>query len=99
MGAVPPHSSTTSRSARPERSPVVDPAPFDQVVDEYWPVVLGLENDIDEIEDQVFQGDPAVSRRIYELFREVIEFQRATRPLVAMLGSLREGFEEKPDRL
>ena len=35
-----------------------------------------------------------VSRRIYELSREVIEFQRATRPLVGMLESLRGGFEK-----
>ena len=40
---------------------------LDQVVDEYGPVVAGLENDIDEIEDQFFDGDPAVSRRIYDL--------------------------------
>jgi magnesium transporter len=65
---------------------------LDEVVDEYEPVVSGLENDIDEIEDQVFEGDPEVSRRIYELFREVIEFQRATRPLVRILGALRSGF-------
>src|SRR4051812_39662511 len=50
---------------------------LDQVVDEYAPVAAGLENDIDEIEDQVFDGDPGVSRRIYELVREVIGFQRA----------------------
>jgi magnesium transporter len=57
-------------------------------------VVAGLENDIDEIEDQVFAGDPEVSRRIYELFREVIEFHRATRPLVGILSSLRAGFDK-----
>ena len=28
---------------------------LDQVVDEYAPVVAGLENDIDEIEDQLFE--------------------------------------------
>jgi magnesium transporter len=67
---------------------------LDEVVDEYAPVVAGLENDIDEIEDQLFQGDPTVSRRIYELSREVIEFQRATRPLLGMLGSLEAGFEK-----
>jgi magnesium transporter len=67
---------------------------LDQVVDEYAPVVAGLENDIDEIEDQLFKGDPAVSRRIYELSREVIEFQRATRPLLDMLASLEAGFEK-----
>jgi len=65
---------------------------LDEVVDEYVPVVAGLENDIDEIEDQVFDGDPAVSRRIYELSREVIEFQRATHPLVGMLRALAAGF-------
>ena len=67
---------------------------LDEVVDEYLPVVAGLENDIDEIEDQVFEGDPEVSRRIYELFREVIEFQRATRPLLKILGDLSGGFQK-----
>jgi magnesium transporter len=67
---------------------------LDLVVDEYAPVVAGLENDIDEIEDQLFKGDPAVSRRIYELSREVIEFQRATRPLLGMLTALEAGFEK-----
>lgn len=67
---------------------------MDKVVDGYAPVVAGLENDIDEIETEVFRGDPKVSRRIYELSREVIEFQRATRPLVGMLEQLRGGFEK-----
>jgi len=65
---------------------------LDEVVDGYAPVVAGLENDIDEIEDQVFAEDPTVSRRIYELLREVIEFQRATRPLLVILRSLSDGF-------
>jgi magnesium transporter len=67
---------------------------MDKVVDGYAPVVAGLENDIDEIETEVFRGDPKVSRRIYELSREVIEFQRATRPLIGMLDSLRAGFDK-----
>ncbi|GII27254.1 magnesium transporter CorA [Planotetraspora mira] len=58
---------------------------LDAVVDGYAPVVAGLQNDIDEIEVQVFGGDPAAPRRIYALSREVIEFQRATSPLVGML--------------
>lgn len=66
---------------------------FDEVVDGYAPVVTGLENDIDEIEDQLFNGDHAVSRRIYELTREVIGFQRATHPLIEMLGALETGFD------
>ena len=81
--------------ARPEllaRGPVaVLHAILDKVVDDYSPVVAGIQNDIDEIEDQVFRGDSGdVSRRIYELIREVIAFQRATHPLVGMLSGLVE---------
>ncbi|MET8682790.1 magnesium and cobalt transport protein CorA [Streptomyces sp. NPDC004732] len=65
---------------------------LDAVVDGYVPVVAGVQNDIDEIETEVFRGDPEVSRRIYELSREMVEFQRATRPLVSMLHSLMAGF-------
>jgi magnesium transporter len=69
-------------------------AVLDQVVDEYVPVVNGLENDIDEIEDQLFNGDQEVSRRIYELSREVMAFQRATHPLADMLENLRDALAE-----
>lgn len=65
---------------------------LDAVVDGYVPVVAGVQNDVDEIETEVFRGDPEVSRRIYELSREMVEFQRATRPLVGMLHSLMAGF-------
>ena len=67
---------------------------LDAVVDGYLPVVAGLENDVDEIETQVFDGDPAVSRRIYELSREVVDFQRAASPLGTMLESLTAGFDK-----
>jgi magnesium transporter len=67
---------------------------LDAVVDGYSPVVAGIENDVDEIETQVFDGDPAVSRRIYELSREVVDFQRAASPLTAMLESLEAGFDK-----
>jgi magnesium transporter len=67
---------------------------LDRVVDGYGPVVRGLENDIDEIETEVFSGNPGVSRRIYELSREVIEFQRAVKPLTGILGGLIAGFDK-----
>ncbi|MGO4105878.1 magnesium and cobalt transport protein CorA [Leifsonia sp. YAF41] len=67
---------------------------LDQVVDEYAPVMAGLQNDIDEIEDQLFDGDPAVARRIYALSREVIELQRATQPMVGMFEALQRGFDK-----
>lgn len=68
-------------------------AVFDEVVDQYHPVIEGLENDIDEIENQLFNGDPAVSRRIYKLAGEAMAFQRATHPLVDMLQTLEAGYE------
>ncbi len=63
-------------------------------MDGYAPVVAGLQKDIDEIETEVFGGDPKVSRRIYELSREVIDFQRSVRPLLGMLSGLEQGFEK-----
>ncbi|HWC66697.1 MAG TPA: magnesium and cobalt transport protein CorA [Acidimicrobiales bacterium] len=67
-------------------------AVLDKVVDGYYPVVAGVGNDIDEIEVEVFCGEPRVSQRIYELSREVADFQRATRPLTNMIGALGAGF-------
>jgi magnesium transporter len=69
-------------------------AVMDQVVDGYYPVVTGLGNDIDEIEVEVFSGAPEVSRRIYELSREVADFHRATRPLEQVFADLRSGFDK-----
>ena len=63
---------------------------MDQVVDEYFQVIKGLERDIDEIEIEVFGGEPDVSRRTYSLSREVIDFQKAVSPLVPMLAAIRE---------
>lgn len=67
---------------------------MDEVVDQYGPVLTGIENDIDEIEDQLFGGDTEVSRRIYSLLGEVTAFQRAVRPLVGMLEALRRGSDK-----
>jgi magnesium transporter len=68
---------------------------LDTVVDEYAPVVAGLANDIDEIETQVFDTvDANVSRRIYELSSEVIDFQRATHPLANVVENLQLGADK-----
>ncbi|MCW2636409.1 MAG: corA2 [Blastococcus sp.] len=69
-------------------------ATLDAVVDGYKPVVDGLANDIDEIETEVFRGDPGVSRRIYELSQEVLEFQRASVPLTGILAAITAGFDK-----
>ena len=62
---------------------------MDKIVDDYGPVLDGLQDDIDEIEVQVFQGERGVSKRIYQLTREVIEFQRAVEPLGEIFVELR----------
>jgi magnesium transporter len=66
-------------------------AVLDEVADSYGPVVAGLENDIDEVEDQIFSEEitSSVSKRIYALHREVIGFQRAVQPLGGVLDELR----------
>lgn len=58
------------------------------VLDGYTPVADGVENDIDEIEEQLFSESKEVSRRIFGLQREVIDLQHATYPLVDMLDRL-----------
>ncbi len=68
-------------------------AVLDEVVDEYEPVIAGLENDIDEIEDQLFgeAEHDVLTRRIYDLSSEVIGFQRAVQPLVGIIEALQRG--------
>jgi magnesium transporter len=65
----------------------------DEIVDGYEPVADGMQADIDEIEDELFAGgvDPAASKRIYQLLREVLGFQRATAPVPNMIRALLRG--------
>jgi magnesium transporter len=58
---------------------------MDQIVDDYEPVLEGLGTDIQEVEVDVFGGNEDVSQRIYELSRELVQFQRATSPLARSL--------------
>ena len=67
---------------------------FDQIVDDYSPVLDGLENDIDEIEDSLFAGQAHVSQRIYELAQEVNDFHRGVAPLTTVLQRYFSGFQK-----
>lgn len=69
---------------------------LDEVVDEYVPVTAGVENDIDEIEDALFSGggEATLSKRIYDLAREVMSLQRAVAPLSEMLDALLRGADK-----
>ncbi|NBE54003.1 magnesium and cobalt transport protein CorA [Streptomyces boluensis] len=59
----------------------------DHVVDEYLAVADAVQDDIDEVESQVFAADPDRSGgrpdagRIYQLKRELLELRRAVSPL------------------
>jgi magnesium transporter len=67
-------------------------AVLDKVVDDYMPVVAGIDNDIQEVEEEVFAtGHGESTQRIYFLKREVIEFHHAVFPLLAPLEALERG--------
>jgi magnesium transporter len=62
---------------------------LDRVVDDYQPVIDGLDEDIKEVETEVFsQQGTNPAERIYLLKREVIEFHQAAAPLVEPLDRL-----------
>jgi len=70
-------------------------AVMDRVVDDYLPVIAGLDNDVREIEGEVFaeqdghRTDP--TQRIFKLKREVLDFHRHTKPLLEALERLHGG--------
>ena len=78
---------------------------MDRVVDDYLPVIDGLDQDIKEVEKEVFSeagSNPA--ERIYMLKREVIEFHQSTAPLKEPLdrlarGQVRSLHEDMPEYL
>jgi len=67
----------------------------DKIVDDYVPAIAGLEHDIEEVETEVFSPERTASaQRIYLLKREVLEFIRATAPLIEPVKRLAEGSYE-----
>ena len=72
-------------------APAVLWAIIDTVVDDYNPVVEGLDRDVEELEATVFSGATAPTERIYLLRQEATEFYRAVHPLLAPLDDLERG--------
>jgi len=71
-------------------------AVMDRVVDDYVPVIDGLDNDMAEIEDAVFATDRPrraedPTRRIFKLKHEVLDLHRNTEPLLEPLSRLAAG--------
>ncbi len=68
----------------------------DRVVDDYGPAIEGLEEDIDQVESELFSGDRSnPGERIYRLLREVLAFRRASAPLVDPIEKLAAGHYEQ----
>jgi magnesium transporter len=65
---------------------------LDHVVDDYKPVLTGLESDITEVEGEVFSAArTSATERIYFLKREVLEFHQAVAPLLTPVDRLARG--------
>jgi magnesium transporter len=64
---------------------------LDKIVDDYAPVVEGLEQDVEEVEATVFGGSAAATERIYKLRREVTDFYRTVHPLLGPIDALERG--------
>jgi magnesium transporter len=62
---------------------------LDEVVDDYAPVVTGLERDVDEVEATVFSGSVAPTERIYSLRHEATNFYRAVHPLLTVIATVK----------
>jgi magnesium transporter len=62
---------------------------LDEVVDDYAPVIAGLERDVDEVEATVFSGSVAPTERIYSLRHEATNFYRAVHPLLGVVATVK----------
>jgi magnesium transporter len=63
-------------------------AVMDKVVDDYGPVLEGIESDVEEVEEAVFETAGDQTRRVYFLRRELATFYRAVHPLLMALDVL-----------
>jgi magnesium transporter len=70
-------------------------AVIDRVIDDYTPAIDGLDNDMAEVEDEVFAPDRPrgadPSQRIFKLKHEVLDFIRNTEPFLEPLSRLSAG--------
>jgi len=59
-------------------------AVMDSIVDQYFPVIHGMEQELEEIEDKIFDAKPdrKTTEDIYHLKRELLEMKRAVSPLI-----------------
>lgn len=65
-------------------------AVMDSIVDQYFPVIEALEQELGQVEDKIFNEKPSreTTQRIYELKRELLEVKRAVSPLADICNRL-----------
>lgn len=65
-------------------------AVMDSIVDQYFPVIEALEQELIEVEEEIFGKKPTrgTTQRIYELKRELLEVKRAITPLIDICNRL-----------
>ena len=65
-------------------------AVMDFIVDQYFPVIQELEQELEIVDDKVFKEKPSreTTEHIYQLKRELLEVKRATSPLVDICNRL-----------
>jgi magnesium transporter len=63
---------------------------MDFIVDQYFPVVEALEDQLESLEEEIFEErfDRATTTRIYRLKRDLLELKHATSPLVDICNRL-----------
>jgi magnesium transporter len=63
---------------------------MDFIVDQYFPIVEALEDDLEGLEDEIFQDKVSreTTTRIYQLKRELLAVKRAVSPLVEVCNRL-----------
>lgn len=65
-------------------------AVVDSIVDQYFPVIEALEQELIEVEEEIFGKKPTrgTTQRIYELKRELLEVKRVITPLIDICNRL-----------
>jgi magnesium transporter len=65
-------------------------AVMDSIVDQYFPVIAALEEELEALEDKIFaeQSRRETTFEIYQLKRELLQLKRAVSPLIEMCNRL-----------
>jgi magnesium transporter len=65
-------------------------AVMDSIVDQYFPVIQALEQELVQVEEEIFGKKPTrgTTQRIYELKRELLEVKRVITPLIDICNRL-----------